>query len=165
MNFQWRMNEVMLQNSSSVLIRSNGELILSDLRFQDAGNYTCLVQGTFQDTSSTAVLRVVDPLVPPPRLLSRPVILSPTPSLQFVEEGGAAQFICHVDGVPPPDVVWLKEGVALEVEPGVEVFQSQVVFICNATIAHQGMYTCVASNSEGNASEAFDLTIAGGWLK
>ena len=79
-NFHWLFNGVPLETRSGLLMRVTGELLLSDLQLQDTGNYSCSVRGTLQNTTTTALLIVQDPLFPPPGLPFRPFIHSPTPS-------------------------------------------------------------------------------------
>ena len=75
--------------------------------------------------------------------------------------GQTEQFICQVEGVPSPDILWLRDGELLEEDANVQIFRSRVLVIADVTIAVEGMYECFAFNSEGNVLKDFELTVAG----
>jgi len=162
-SFLWLKEGVPLQNSSGVWVRGNGELVLSQLTQTDSGQYTCVVVGTYRNTSQSANLTVTDPFLPSPTPPSRPLIRSPTPSIVVVAEGGVAQLICLVGGVPTPLVVWTKDDMEIGAEPGVVVLEGGALFISDVDISDQGSYSCWAGNSLGNDSETFSLVVAGKW--
>ena len=162
--FQWRLDDVPLQATSRVVIRSNGQLLISDLQVEDSGSYACTVFGEFENATAVGVLTVEDPLFPAPPPPYPPSITSPTPNSQLLPPGQLAQFVCLVDGSPPPEVTWLMNGEevdTMENDSRVEVIQSRVLVVSNVTANDSGVYTCHASNSEGNTTRDFTLAITG----
>ena len=161
-DFQWLFNGMPVQAASDLLVRSTGELLLSNLQLRNAGNYSCNVLGQIQNTTGTAALSVLDPLFPPVGPSFRPFIVSSTPSRQILMDGQTAQFVCLVKGIPPPDIIWYRDRELLEEGDDVEIFeQGRVLTISNVTTLYEGMYECLVSNSEGSVSKGFELTIAG----
>ena len=163
--FQWHFNGLPLQTTPpQVVLGAGGEILLSELRVEDSGNYSCTVFGEFHNSTAVGVLSVEDPLVPAPPPPSFPSITSPTPSSQLIPPGQLVQFVCVVGGSPPPQVTWLVDG--LEVDPvangsRIEIVQSRVLVVSNVTANDSGVYTCHASNDKGNTSRDFTLAVTG----
>jgi len=74
--------------------------------------------------------------------------------MQFQLPNYDAKFLCRVNGLPAPDVVWTKEGKVL---PGRDTDKYQVkrdgdaclLYIRNCTTEDNGKFTCTAKNSAG----------------
>ena len=146
------------------VVRPNGDLQLNNLQLQHSGNYSCTVFGAFRNRSAVSVVTVRDPLFPEQGPATPPSVTSPTPSSQLLSAGQVAQFVCLTQGVPRPQVEWLKDGeeVMGEGEEGrVEILAGRVLVVRNVSTADDGVYSCVASNSLGNTSQEFDLAVAG----
>ncbi len=160
-NFRWLRDNTVLQNSDTVTTLPSGGLLLSDVRLSGAGVYTCEIFGTYKSTNATTVLIVEDQfntsLGPP----SKPVIFSPTPSVQSVTVGSTVQFVCPVGGVPDPDIMWFRNGMSVEGLDNVEVLLDQSLTVTNTGREDEGNYTCVAFNSVGSVAEEFHLVVAG----
>ncbi|KAK2720439.1 netrin receptor UNC5C-like isoform X1 [Artemia franciscana] len=72
------------------------------------------------------------------------------------------------DGVPPPDISWLKNGMPIDpaVEPNYLISNEGHLLIVQASLADIGNYTCVAESIAGRRlSEVAVLTVLvnGGW--
>ncbi|XP_076159377.1 obscurin-like protein 1a [Alosa pseudoharengus] len=80
-----------------------------------------------------------------------------------VSEGKHAKFRCYVTGKPKPEIVWKKDGVALE--PGRrhmmfedrEGYYTLKVLYCKQQ--DSGLYICAASNALGNTLSAVLLSV------
>ena len=168
LQFQWTFNDLPLplppgEAGLEALVRRNGELLLSDLRVEDSGVYSCTVTGQFENTTSVGVLTVEDPLFPDAGPPSDPSLSSPTPSSQLLSAGQTAQFLCLVGGSPLPRLRWLKNGTLINTsaDPGLEILGERVLSVRNVSQEDEGVYTCVASNSKGDVSREFELRVSG----
>lgn len=162
-DFVWVFDGVAVElMDGDVVVRDNGELVLSNLQLQDAGNYSCTVSGMFQNITSVVTLTVQDPLFPDTSgsYLTSPFIISPTPSTLLVSVADTAQFVCVVEGNPPPEVVWLVDGVEVN-SSRVEILMDVVFVVGDVTASDAGMYTCRATNSRGDSSRDFTLVVTG----
>ena len=158
--FQWSFNGDELMPASDVIIRANGELVLSDLIVEDTGNYSCTIRGSLGDTTATAILSVQDPLLLPGSPGFPPAIFSPTPPLQMLAVHQLVQFVCLVEGFPSPQVRWLKDGEPL---PNYRrlVNLNESLRIRDLRKTDSGIYQCQASNSLGMAEREFELNVGG----
>ena len=159
-SFQWLFDGVPVRTRPGLQVRGTGELLLSELQLQDAGNYSCTVHGSLQDITDTAVLTVIDPLFAPGSPAFPPNISSPTPSVQALAVHQAAQFVCLVDSFPPPRIVWLKDGEPLPNYRRVTNV-NESVGIRDLRVTDSATYECVASNALGEETRAFRLEVGG----
>ncbi|XP_010775190.1 roundabout homolog 2-like [Notothenia coriiceps] len=102
----------------------------------------------------------------PPRIVHHP-------SDVVVKVGYPATLSCRVDGSPPPSIQWLRNGQPLDLSPGEEGLQPIVLLEGSLFFlsvggggrraqSHEGIYTCVARSSAGEAlSRNASLYIAG----
>ena len=68
-----------------------------------------------------------------------------------VISGSAQQLTCGVYGNPPPEIVWQKDGVPLNVRSSED---NQVLLISEERTT-KSRYTCVATNKAGTVSRDF----------
>ena len=75
---------------------------------------------------------------------------------------------CTATGMPPPAVVWLKDGTQLSVESqkysietvNLEEFTvHSELTVQNTELTDQGQYTCIATNSAGSDSSVFAVSV------
>ena len=81
----------------------------------------------------------------------------------IVKEGNTARLDCVASGVPTPVISWQKDGGAdfpaarerrMQVMPTGDVF-----FIMGVKLQDQGVYMCIANNSEGTISTNATLAV------
>ena len=80
-------------------IKNEGDLVISDVRTEDAGTFECLannVVGTRKSASARLIIRAK------PRILKRPQDATKL-------KGEMVEFTCEVAGDPKPTIVWRKE--------------------------------------------------------
>ncbi|KAB5553679.1 hypothetical protein PHYPO_G00041380 [Pangasianodon hypophthalmus] len=97
------------------------------------------------------------------RMQSKPEFIK-TPSDLSVFEDSTAQLICHVTGYPDPEVLWLRDGEALEEQDGCVRVDYEEDGICaltldSVTLQHSGTYTCKATNIHGEALCSAKITV------
>jgi len=84
-------------------------------------------------------------------------------------EGVRTQVQCVIQaGDPPLKLRWLKDGVSLPLELGIQVMQddfSSTLAIPRVSRAHAGNYTCIAGNTAKSASVTAQLVVSGNVTK
>ncbi|KAG1695551.1 Protogenin [Nymphon striatum] len=131
-----------------------GTLVISSLKPSDAGVYICTVSSKDPETqeiltvSQSTRLRV---LVPPdivfkPESLAKPMSIT-------------ARFKCHVEGMPTPKVVWLKNGKPLTINGRIKTKGNSVLIVAQTVASDSGIYQCMTSNRAGTATAAARLHV------
>lgn len=150
---KWSFNGEELDSGPGVDILPSGQLILSNVQTSQSGNYTCSIWGPPGDASDTAELEVLGPSASPP------TIFTPTPSMQIIALGQTAQFVCLAGGVPQPEVIWLRNGSPQPNFRRVEITE-RTLTIEQLVITDQATYECMATNTEGTATQMFQLLLS-----
>ncbi|XP_043925100.1 follistatin-related protein 4 isoform X2 [Protopterus annectens] len=104
------------------------------------GNYTCHAYG-YEELYQTHILQVN---VPP--------VIRVYPETQAQEPGVSASLKCHADGIPTPNIFWLKNGI--DVMPKLPsqlllLANGSELFINSVRYEDTGAYTCIAKNEAG----------------
>ncbi|XP_073670618.1 B-cell receptor CD22-like [Paramisgurnus dabryanus] len=135
---------IWFKNTQSLSERTdrNNQLILQSVRREDAGNYSCAVQG-HKLTSPHQYLNVI--YAP-----DKPVI-SINPSGEIME-GDSVTLICSSDANPPVQIyTWFKENKT--------VASGQTYIVSKIRSDHSGEYKCKSSNTLGQKYSAVTLNI------
>lgn len=152
--------ELLVPDGSRVNILNMGELVLSNLQVEDSGNYTCRLWSALGFVEQSSLVIVEDPIFASGAPVTSPTLTTSTPLTQTLPLLGTAQFVCFVEGFPPPTIVWLRDG-----EPQPRFRRVTIVngglTISQLRITDNATYTCVASNPIGEDSIDFQLTILG----
>nr|XP_018897402.1 PREDICTED: Down syndrome cell adhesion molecule-like protein Dscam2 isoform X3 [Bemisia tabaci] len=137
-------------------ILPGGVLIVSNVQKNvDAGVYTCRArnkQGQMGQRSGEVVI-IVPPLIEPFSIPS-----------DGLAEGMRTRIVCGVShGDPPITISWLKDGLPLPAQLGVNVSTldsfSSLLSIPHLSSAHSGDYTCVASNPASQVRYSANLQV------
>ena len=151
--FKWNFQGDVLNPGPGIDILPSGQLILSNVRTDQSGNYTCSIWGPPGEASDTALLEVEGPSG------RRPTVFSPTPLTQVIPLGQTAQFLCVADGLPTPEIIWLRNGSPQPNFRRVTIANGTLT-IEDLRVTDEAMYQCVASNSLGEAVVSFTLSLA-----
>ncbi|NXX50442.1 HMCN1 protein, partial [Tricholaema leucomelas] len=86
------------------------------------------------------------------------------PEVELVNEtvSNPVTFLCDATGIPPPTLVWLKNGKPIESPDSLEVHIASggsKLQIAHSQLLDSGTYTCIASNTEGEAQKSYVLSI------
>ncbi|CAG5120084.1 unnamed protein product, partial [Candidula unifasciata] len=112
-------------------------LLIRDVRHNDSGAYECRV-----NTSPIQIKGVTLEVQVPPAILSQQ-----SSDKIVLEEGHAATLVCHVIGIPTPNVTWYRRHYrtigALKERIGLE---GQVLIIHNISRQCDDIYECYADN-------------------
>ncbi|XP_068730716.1 uncharacterized protein [Montipora capricornis] len=97
-----------------------------------------------------------------PRGDSSEVILAPSivspPVSKAVNQTDTALFQCLVNGIPKPQVTWLKDNSSLLADKRIVQTGGELA-ITNATEKDEGIYTCIAENIFGIKASSATLTV------
>ncbi|XP_033911554.3 myosin light chain kinase, smooth muscle isoform X2 [Acipenser ruthenus] len=97
------------------------------------------------------------------QLLSKPWFLSPLQDLSK-PEGSSACLQCHIQGYPDPEVLWFRGEEPLRESPCIKMEYEQdgscSLLLSNTSPEDSGLYSCKATNSQGEAVCSARLTVS-----
>uniref|UniRef100_A0A8C9N9E0 Hemicentin-1 n=1 Tax=Serinus canaria TaxID=9135 RepID=A0A8C9N9E0_SERCA len=91
-----------------------------------------------------------------------PSIEGPEQELVSESISNPVTFVCDASGIPPPTLVWLKNGKPIENLDPLEIHilsGGSKLQIARSQLLDSGTYTCIASNPEGKAQKTYVLSI------
>lgn len=80
---------------------------------------------------------------------------------QDVNSSSTLMLACLALGVPPPYIMWYKNGVPVDEGPGITLGEDGALTIERVKKDDEGLYECVASNVEGVAKTSAVVTVLG----
>ncbi|KAM9835152.1 vascular endothelial growth factor receptor kdr-like [Syngnathus typhle] len=78
-----------------------------------------------------------------------------------VNSSNTLMLTCLAQGVPQPNITWYKNSVLLEEGPGISLRRDGTLIIERVKKDDEGLYECVASNSEGVSKTSASVTVLG----
>ncbi|XP_030641167.1 follistatin-related protein 5, partial [Chanos chanos] len=118
----------------------DGSLYITKVTTTHMGNYSCHADG-YEQLSQTHTLQVN---VPP--------VIRVYPESQAREPGVTASLRCHAEGIPNPQLAWLKNGMDITTKLSKQLTlqaNGSEVHISNVHFEDTGAYTCIARNEAG----------------
>ncbi|XP_006907796.1 hemicentin-1 isoform X1 [Pteropus alecto] len=135
-------------------ISENGSVLkIEDAQVQDTGRYTCEATNVAGKTEKNYNVNIWIP----PNIYGSDELGQLT-----VIEGNLISLLCESSGIPPPNLIWKKQGSPVLADsagrfrtlPGGRQLQ-----ISGAEKSDAGLYTCVASNVAGTAKKDYSLQV------
>ncbi|XP_016409175.1 follistatin-related protein 5-like isoform X2 [Sinocyclocheilus rhinocerous] len=118
----------------------DGSLYITKVTTTHMGNYTCHADG-YEQLFQTHTLQVH---VPP--------VIRVYPESQAREPGVTASLRCYAEGIPDPQLSWLKNGMDITTKLSKQLTlqaNGSEVHISNVHFEDTGAYTCIARNEAG----------------
>lgn len=142
--YRWRKNGVNLSNGGRFSGVNTTTLTITNCVESDEGAYDCIVVGQEIVVSDSATLTVNNP----PTV--GPIIADPVGAV-FAPGGNGTLAVQVLSGTPPFTFQWTKDNVVISTKAVVNG-TSQVLNVTNAAEADEGEYTCIVTNSAGQAT-------------
>nr|XP_036859065.1 follistatin-related protein 5 [Manis javanica] len=139
----WKRNNIILNNLDLEDINDfgdDGSLYITKVTTTHMGNYTCYADG-YEQVYQTHIFQVN---VPP--------VIRVYPESQAREPGVTASLRCHAEGIPNPQLGWLKNGIDITPKLSKQLTlqaNGSEVHISNVRYEDTGAYTCIAKNEAG----------------
>ncbi|XP_073897812.1 follistatin-related protein 5 isoform X3 [Castor canadensis] len=139
----WKRNNIILNNLDLEDINDfgdDGSLYITKVTTTHMGNYTCYAAG-YEHIYQTHIFQVN---VPP--------VIRVYPESQAREPGVTASLRCHAEGIPNPQLGWLKNGIDITPKLSKQLTlqaNGSEVHISNVRYEDTGAYTCIARNEAG----------------
>ncbi|XP_038611268.1 follistatin-related protein 5 isoform X2 [Tachyglossus aculeatus] len=139
----WKRNSIVLNNLDLEDINDfgdDGSLYITKVTTTHMGNYTCYADG-YDTLYQTHIFQVN---VPP--------VIRVYPESQAREPGVTASLRCHAEGIPNPQLGWLKNGIDITPKLSKQLTlqaNGSEVHISNVRYEDTGAYTCIAKNEAG----------------
>ncbi|CAK6433530.1 unnamed protein product [Pipistrellus nathusii] len=145
-HISWSRDGHTLREDSRIHVDGQGTLIIQGLAPEDAGNYSCQAANEVGTDQETVTLYHTDP-----------PSVSAVQAVVLAAAGQEAVLACEASGVPPPRLIWYREG--LEMILAAEDSGSRTLRIPVARERDAGVYTCRAVNELGAASAEIRLEV------
>ncbi|XP_051581270.1 hemicentin-1-like isoform X1 [Myxocyprinus asiaticus] len=148
----WLKDGVPMRQGEGVRITSNGHrLVISRAQVSDTAVFHCVVTNEAGEQEKEFKVSVHVP----------PTIHSTSSSERSVVLHMPISFQCVASGIPPPSIIWLKDGLPVDTTQEFLKLESagRVLHIKNARLEDAGKYTCVATNAAGEAQQHIRLNV------
>ncbi|NXB77102.1 HMCN1 protein, partial [Donacobius atricapilla] len=149
----WYKNGRALPDSRRVEVLADGQTLrIEAAEVSDTGQYVCKAINIAGRDDKNFHLNVYVP----------PSIEGPEQELISESINNPVTFVCDATGIPPPTLVWLKNGKPIEYLDSLEVHVlsgGSKLQIARSQLRDSGTYTCIASNPEGRAQKTYVLSI------
>uniref|UniRef100_A0AC11BQX3 Hemicentin 1 n=1 Tax=Ovis aries TaxID=9940 RepID=A0AC11BQX3_SHEEP len=137
-----------ISSGRSHAVLPHGGLQISRAVREDAGTYMCVAQ----NPAGTALGKIkLNVQVPP--------VITPHPKEYVTVVDKPIMLPCEADGLPPPDIMWHKDGHVIMESVRQRILSSGALQIAFAQPGDAGQYTCMAVNVAGSSSTSTKLTV------
>ncbi|KAJ0065491.1 hypothetical protein NL108_012446 [Boleophthalmus pectinirostris] len=148
----WRKDGRPLFRKPGLTVSEDGSLLkVARAQMQDSGRYTCEATNVAGKTDKNYNLNV---------WVSPSIRGSEEVSPLTVTEGGLITLVCESSGIPPPSLIWKKNGKDLKTSQRVRVLSGgRQLQISSVNRTDSASYTCTASSPSGTSSKEYTLQV------
>ncbi|VDO35905.1 unnamed protein product, partial [Brugia timori] len=146
----WSLNgEILDKDKKGYSIAEDGTLFVEKAPKQALLTFKCIAKNNAGSDSKEYVIKVISP----------PVVIREGIKTINATEGDPALLICEIEG-EIPKIYWYKDDKPLILKSNIELSPDQTQLkIHHAKLNDEGMYSCVAVNPAGNATQKLQLYI------
>ncbi|XP_041856289.1 hemicentin-1 [Melanotaenia boesemani] len=149
-------NQPIVSTPQLTYTRGGQALRLGSARGDSSGLYTCRAT----NPAGTAIKRYSLIVLVPPQIEGDSSSVTLAGQEQKVRINGSLTLSCLAKGFPEPKVNWFKDGQLLNGNSHAGIQErGHILHIENAMLSHEGQYTCVVTNSAGEATRDFHIKI------
>ncbi|CAD5114730.1 DgyrCDS3772 [Dimorphilus gyrociliatus] len=150
LTYSWRRQDGQALPKSAQLQDHNRVLFFKSITISDSGIYICSVSREQGIGKTTTFSLNVD---------TKPFFTVPVQS-QHIDKGNSFTWLCIADGLPPPEVEWIKNGKVIKNgdNPRIKVDKS-LLTLNNIEDDDAGMYQCAAKNEHGKVYSSGQLRV------
>ena len=141
--------DVATGNGSTISGSSTTNLVFNNAQALDSGNIFCVLSNAYGMATSSVVQLLISPTPVTPIIN----FLTP-PSATIIATTGTTNINVNAIGVPSPVFYW-SDNTSTLIQSG----PSPNLTLANLSLANQGTYSVMASNSAGTVSSNFTITI------
>ncbi|KAM9858177.1 hemicentin-1 [Aulostomus maculatus] len=147
-------NQPIVSSPQLTYTRGGQALRLGSAQGDSTGLYTCRAS----NPAGTATKQYSLSVLVPPQIEGDSTLFDSQE--EKVRINGSLTLSCQAKGFPEPKVAWFKDGQLLtgNLHAGIQE-NDHFLHIENATLSHEGQYTCVVTNSAGEDKRYFHVTI------
>ncbi|XP_072165907.1 roundabout homolog 2-like [Diadema setosum] len=146
----WERNgETVVADGTRVRILPDGNLVISQPRPSDQGNYVCAATNT-EGTKRSSPGRLV--------VHSRPTFTA-VPEEVLTIPGETITLVCAAEGEPQPSIRWIKKDGSMP-EGRYTKLKDSSLRIRNAETSDTGTYVCIAQNDWGDRNVEVHVTVS-----
>ncbi|XP_060587975.1 contactin-like [Ruditapes philippinarum] len=154
--YTWFKNGNMLTGvSGEIEVRENVLVIKHLDKSRDEGMYQCQANNPHGTSRSSAQLRVLS--------IKPSFARFPLPSSAVASEGGNLTLRCQPEAAPQPNIEWLHNGQSIGYgDMRREILIDGTLHVTQVSKADQGLYTCKASNVNGEDTSSTQVSVMAG---
>ncbi|XP_077263579.1 neogenin protein frazzled isoform X5 [Temnothorax americanus] len=161
LKIQWLKDEhPLVLDKSRMTVLPSGALEIDDVQYHDVGSYRCNASGYGQyRLSNKAQLGLLSSDIDEGS--SAPVFIA-QPLQQIATEGSDVTLECAANGYPKPTILWLKDGVALDLtslDSRYRKIAASSLMIINVRESDHGSYQCRAENEVESLDAVAELIV------
>ncbi|CAF0824612.1 unnamed protein product, partial [Didymodactylos carnosus] len=145
----WIYDNNSVQNTHRIY-QTDNTLIIFNVQPRDAGQYVCRADNVFGINETSFQLSITGIL--PPRIAENR-------SMYEVLLNDEIYLTCQVHGHPQPTITWFHNGYQLFQSSNHHITGSGSLHIRRVSLANDGIYTCIAENSAGNATHTVQVDV------
>ncbi|KAJ8379625.1 hypothetical protein SKAU_G00004030 [Synaphobranchus kaupii] len=147
----WLRDGLPLYSGRQLHILEDGKLLeIVSVQVADMAGYLCVAENKVGAVEKLFSLTVQVP----------PRVIGQREEQMSVIEGHMVSLLCDVQAYPPPDIIWTKDGEALQFSTGIHILPGgQMLQLPRARVPDAGQYVCTSTNPAGLDQKSIQLSV------